>query len=68
MATNGNALRPPEQETRPHSTETIEAFNTCKTGRKPSSILHKSKKNLTNTKLNAEEMQLLKHGLNYSIE
>jgi hypothetical protein len=66
MATNGNALLPLEQETRPPSTKTIETFNTSTTQRKPS-ILHKSK-NLTNIKRNAEEMQLLKYGLNYSIE
>jgi hypothetical protein len=29
---------------------------------------YKSAKNITNIKLNAEEMQLLKYGLSYSIE
>jgi len=43
-ATNGNALRPPEQESKLSSTKKTETFNISTTERKTSSFLHYSKK------------------------
>jgi hypothetical protein len=66
-ATNGNVLRPPEQETKSSSTKKTETFNISTTERKHHHFYTRVK-NITNIRLNAEETQLLKCGLNYSTE
>ena len=67
-ATNGNALRPPEQESKLSSTKKKTKHSTSPRQNGKLHHFYTRVKNIPNIRLNAEEMQLPKCGLNYSIE
>ena len=66
-ATNGNAIRPPEQESKSSSTKKPKHSNSTRQNGKHHHFYTRVK-SITNIRLNAVEMQLIKCGLNYSTE